>query len=250
MKAFAILLLFSVAATAIVSIAKDANTPLNTQIATPFSAIKPNTPVSNAYRILTIPNAKANQFSIIDDAGVSVLKIESDNAAGSIALPFQRDPLPAPILSWRWKINRVLSNADIDRKTADDHAARVYVFFDVPLATLSFTERTKIRLARSVAGSDIPTAALCYVWDNKAAVGETHLSPFTGRVRKIVLQSGAKNLNQWIVERRDVAADFRRAFGQEPPRIIGVAVGSDTDQTDEKVTTWFGDVTLAPSQTP
>ena len=119
------------------------------------------------------------------------------------------------------------------------------MFFDVPLASLSFTDRTKIRLARLIAGSDVPTAAICYVWDNKAEIGYSRWSPFTDRVRKIVLQSGGAHAQQWMVETRDVAADFRAAFGIPPPRITGVAVGNDTDQTDEKVTTWFGDVTFA-----
>ena len=43
-------------------------------------------------------------------------------------------------------------------------------------------------------------------------------------------------------ESRDVAADFKAAFGIEPPAITAVAVGNDTDNTGEHVTTWYGDV--------
>jgi hypothetical protein len=39
-----------------------------------------------------------------------------------------------------------------------------------------------------------------------------------------------------------VAADFRAAFGVDPPAITGVAVGNDTDNTGERMTTWFGDI--------
>ena len=60
----------------------------------------------------------------------------------------------------------------------------------------------------------------------------------------IVLQSGAARANQWVTESRDVAADFRAAFGSDAPRVTGVAVGSDTDNTGERVTTWFGDLTI------
>ena len=42
--------------------------------------------------------------------------------------------------------------------------------------------------------------------------------------------------------RRDVAADFRAAFGEAPPRITGIAVSADTDNTGERVTALFGDL--------
>ena len=94
------------------------------------------------------------------------------------------------------------------------------------------------------AAKDVPTAALCYVWDNKHAVGYSRPSPYTTRVQMIVLQSGAAHAGTWVNESRDVAADFKTAFGFDAPAITGVAVGSDTDQTRESVRTWFGDVVL------
>lgn len=211
-----------------------------------FSNYQPGAPLDAALRVLSIPKIKPNNFSLVDDAGTTVLKIESDNSAASVGLPLPFDPGNTPLLSWRWKISRALDRADINTRTGDDFAARVYVFFDVPLTSLSFTDRTKIRLARLIAGSDVPTAAICYVWDNQAAIGYNRWSPYTDRVRVIVLQSGGDKANQWVNETRDVAADFRAAFGYSAPRVTGVAVGNDTDQTGEQVTTWFGDVTFTP----
>ena len=49
-----------------------------------------------------------------------------------------------------------------------------------------------------------------------------------------------------MAEARDVAEDFRAAFGAAAPAITGVAVSADTDQTQEKVTAWFGDLRLEP----
>jgi len=97
-------------------------------------------------------------------------------------------------------------------------------------------------LARNIAGVDVPTAALCYVWDNKHRVGYTAWSPFTQRLRKVVLQSGPDAIGQWRLETRDVAADFKQAFGFDAPAITGISVGNDTDNTGDRVTAWFGDV--------
>jgi len=209
-----------------------------------FSAHPPSATLPAHYRVLTLPKIKPNQFSLVEAHGTTALKVESHDSAGSVALPFNVEPNDTPHLTWRWKINRAIERADTTKKAGDDYAARVYVFFDVPLESLSFTERTKIRLARLVAGSDVPTAALCYVWDNKLPVGTRHWSPYTNRVNVLSLQSGNAHANEWKEEKHDVAADFRASFGIAAPRVIGVAVGSDTDQTGERITAWFGDVSF------
>jgi len=213
-----------------------------------FSSLAPGQRLPAEFRVITLPKIALNKFSLVADEGRTVLRVDSDNSAGSIGIPLT---LPRSTgaanggnatLQWRWKVDRVLDNADMDQKLGDDYAARVYVFFDVPLESLSFVDRSKIKIARMVAGADVPTAALCYVWDNKHRIGHTAWSPYTNRVRKIVLQSGPARVGQWMTESRDVAADFREAFGLEAPAVTGVAVGNDSDNTDDHVTTWFGDV--------
>lgn len=214
-----------------------------------FSSLAPGAPLPPAYRQITLPKIAHNRFSLVADDGTTVLQVDSNNSAGSIGLPLTMKRIPAgggAILEWRWKVSRMLESADMDHKLGDDFAARVYVFFDVPLASLSFVDRTRIKLARMVAGADVPTAALCYVWDNKHRIGHRAWSPYTDRVRKIVLQSGPAHVGKWMSESRDVAADFREAFGFDAPAVTGVAVGNDSDNTDDRVTTWFGDVSFRP----
>lgn len=208
----------------------------------PFSSLTPSEKLPPALRFIALPKIKRNVASLVSDQGTTVLRVDSDNSAGSVGLPFRLNPHHAPILTWRWKVSRILVKADMEEKAGDDFAGRVYVFFDVPLESLSFVERSKIRVARLIAGSDVPTAALCYVWDNKHRVGHTAWSPYSDRVRKIVLQSGPEHVGQWMSESRDVAADFKEAFGMAAPAVTGVAVGNDTDNTGESVTTWYGDV--------
>jgi hypothetical protein len=212
--------------------------------ALPFSANTPSANLPDSYRILRIPKTNSNKFSLVEDGGVTVLRVDSHDSTGSVALPLVVDPSVTPHLTWRWKINHVVQTTDTSKKLGDDYAARVYVFFDVPLESLPFGERMKIRMARLIAGNDVPTAALCYVWDNKAPVGTRRWSPYTTRVQVLTLQSGNANANTWIDEKHDVAADFRATFGTAAPRIIGVAVGNDTDQTNESVAAWFGDVSF------
>ena len=210
-----------------------------------FSSLSAGQALPTRFRIVSIPQIAVNSFSLVADDGRTVLKVDSANSAGSVALPLTTSRRAgSTTLEWRWKVSRILEKADMDHKQGDDYSARAYVFFDVPIESLSFVERSKIRLARMVAGADVPTAALCYVWDNKHRIGHTAWSPYTSRVRMIVLQSGSAHLNEWMLESRDVAADFREAFGFDAPAVTGVAVGNDTDNTNDRVTTWFGDVAV------
>ena len=210
-----------------------------------FSKLSPGQAIPKDFRMVAYPNVKPNQFALVSVEGKTVLKVDSNNSAGGMAVPVSLLGAQASTtLQWRWKVDRLLDKADMDEKLADDHSARLYVFFDVPLESLPFADRTKIKLARSISGIDVPTAALCYVWDNKHRVGYTAWSPFTRQLRKVVLQSGPSAIGQWRLEARDVAADFKEAFGFEAPAITGVSVGNDTDNTEDRVTSWFGDVSF------
>ena len=210
-----------------------------------FSKLSPGQAMPKDFRVVAYPNVKPNQFALVADEGKTVLKVDSSNSAGSMAVPVALlGAQTSTTLQWRWKVDRYLEKADMDEKLADDHSARLYVFFDVPLESLPFADRTKITLARSISGIDVPTAALCYVWDNKHRVGYTASSPFTRQLRKVVLQSGRGAIGQWRAEARDVAADFKEAFGFDAPAITGISVGNDTDNTEDRVTSWFGDVSF------
>lgn len=213
----------------------------------PFSAAEPGTEPPPGWRVVTITQRKPPEFRLVRDEGQTVLRIQSDAAAGSLAHSLSVEA-GAAALSWRWKVARVLDKARLGTKEGDDFAARVYVSFDVPLKTLPFTARAKLRLARLIYGSDLPAAAICYVWDNRAPVGTSVWNPYSDRLRMVVLESGEARAGQWVFEKRNVDADFQAAFGAQwsgpTPRITGVAVGADTDQTGESATAWFGDLRI------
>ena len=115
---------------------------------------------------------------------------------------------------------------------------------------LPFGERARLTLAKTATGEEVPTQTLCYVWDNKLAVGTGQVSVFTKRLRFIVLQSGTGRLGQWVSEKRDVSADHQRMFGDESegkvPDIVGIVVSADSDNTHGSSLAYVGDITLVP----
>ena len=58
----------------------------------------------------------------------------------------------------------------------------------------------------------------------------------------IVVESGPERLNQWVSEERNVYEDYKKAFGEEPSLISGVAIMTDTDNTGESATAYYGDI--------
>ena len=216
---------------------------------TPFSTSAPGAPLPPGWTLTTVPNIpRATRFDLVRDDGGTVLRATADAAAASLTHKLDLDPKATQWLNWRWKVSRVLDRADLSSKDGDDYAARVYVFFDYDIARLSLLQRTRIALAKAFHGVDLPAATLCYVWDNRHPPGTMAWSAYTDRVRMIVVESGAAKAGQWIAERRNVAADFRAAFGEETPRVIGVALAADTDNTGERVESRFDDLVFLPSR--
>jgi Protein of unknown function (DUF3047) len=215
---------------------------------TPFSRATPAGAIPAPWKALTLPNLKAPEFALVDDAGVTVLRVRAQAAAGSLGHELSVSPAERPLLSWRWKVDRVLDKADLTRKEGDDYAARVYVMFEVAPEDLSFADRARMAIAKLLYGADLPAAAICYVWDNTHPPGTTAWNTYSDRLRMVVVRSGPARVGQWVAESRDVDADFRAAFGaawkKPTPRVIGVAVAADTDQTRESVTAWFGDLRM------
>jgi len=105
---------------------------------------------------------------------------------------------------------------------------------DNTIERISFGERQLLRFARSQSTDPVPGATVCYVWDLQLPAGTDLDNAFTRRMRYVVVRSGSDKLNQWVSERRDVTADFLRLFKGEAetvPKIIGVAIGADSDNT-------------------
>jgi hypothetical protein len=213
---------------------------------TAFSSAAPGASLPAGWRALDVPRVAPARLDLVADEGATVLRVRTQASAGAAAHALRAETAQRPILAWRWKVERVLEGADLRTRAGDDFAARVYVFFDVPADSLPLGARVRMQLARLLHGAELPTAALCYVWDSRAPVGTSAWSPYTDRVRIVVVESGAAKAGRWVAVRRDLEADFRAAFGAAPPAVTGVAAGNDTDQTGERATAWFGDLRLEP----
>ena len=173
--------------------------------------------------------------------GVAAVEATAVRSMALLARPLAVDLESTPVLCWRWRIDAPLVTADLDSKAGDDYAARVYLSFSVPPAALGLAARSKLAIARSLWGAAVPDAAINYVWDNRHPVGTLKANAYTDRAQLLVLESGGDRAGRWVSERRDVVSDFRRAFGDLPARLTGMAIASDTDNTGESARAGFAD---------
>jgi DUF3047 family protein len=194
----------------------------------------------DGWKVLTFKKvARSTRYRVVRDGDGWVLKAESDAAASALYRPLDLDVQAYPRLTWRWKIDNILVKADARTRQGDDYPARVYVAFRYDPARATAWEKTKYGAYRLVYGEYPPVAVLNYIWDNRLPPGTTLDNAYTDRAKMIVVRSGPAEVGRWLTETRNVVDDYRRLFGGQPPRIAGVAVMTDTDDTGERAVAWY-----------
>ena len=147
-------------------------------------------------------------------------------------------------VSFSWWVQDIIANANVAEAAFEDAPARVMFAFGGDTGALPARTRMLFDLAEALTGERPPYANLVYVWDANAPVGTVIINPRSDRIRKIVVDSGALNLRQWRDHRRDLAADFRLAFGEAPGPLTAIALMTDSDNTQSSARSWYGAVDL------
>ena len=163
-------------------------------------------------------------YTVTDEAGVRCIQAVSSSSASALIYKIKYDLDEYPILSWKWKIDHVLEKGNAYIKEGDDYAARVYVIFP----SIIFWK----------------TKAINYIWASKLPREEAVPNPFTGNAIMIALQSGNEKAGKWITEERNIFEDYKKQFGKEPPRAGAIAIMTDTDNTKESATAWYGPIKI------
>ena len=170
-----------------------------------------------------------NEYTVTREDDRLAVQAVSRASASALIYDIEYNLREFPILEWSWKIEGVISRGDAAHKETDDFAARVYVVFP----SWAFWK----------------TTALNYVWANRLGKGEAIPNAFTDNAMMIAVESGTKKVGQWVKERVNVREDYRRYFGKEPPKAGAVAIMTDTDNTGDRATAWYGPVRVLSGKT-
>lgn len=209
---------------------------------TAFSTI---TSLEDGWEPMEFPKIdRHSRYQLTDDDGEQVVMASTDNSASGLIARVSVEPGDSLILRWRWKVSNVYEQGNARRKEGDDYPARIYVAFEFEPDEAGFFERTKRKTVEVVFGEELPGNALNYIWANRLPVGEIVANPFTDTTMMVAVNSGVTNTGEWVTVERDIVADYRKAFDREPPKLVGVAIMSDSDNTGASATAWYGDVSL------
>lgn len=209
-----------------------------------FSAAAEGGALPEGWKPLTFKKVpKQTLYHIVRDREALVVKATSEASASGLTKEVRIDPKDYPIVRWRWRVDNLLKNSDVSRKDGDDYPARLYITFEYDPDKVSFSKKLKYKAGRAIFG-DIPIGALNYIWETKTPVGTIVENAYTDFAQMIVVESGPQKVGTWVDEERNIYEDYKKAFGEEPPLINGVAIMSDTDNTKERVTAYYGDITF------
>jgi hypothetical protein len=189
---------------------------------------------------------KHTSYTHIFDGEAGSIQATSQASSSGLVRRIKIDPSLYSTISFRWKIQDTIQSADLTQKKGDDAPARVYITFAYNAAQVSWWEAVQFETIKLLYGEYPPISSLIYVWASHGEQGAILESPYTSRVKVIVLESGAKKRGKWVSEKRNILADYRKAFDTDDiPMISGVAIMTDTDNTGEEAVAWYGDIVFS-----
>jgi len=146
-----------------------------------------------------VPNT---QFYVINKNGNNILKLKSDKSTGSFVynLSGKVDLKKTPILRWRWRATKLPKGGDGRGKIKDDQAIAIYV------GTGLFKHD-----------------AIAYRWETETPKGvkeETSYVMGTLQVTWRCIRNKTDKLGKWHIEQKNVAKDFKQAFGYIPQQFV------------------------------
>ncbi len=191
----------------------------------------PAAPGPDDWHAVALPGKTATQYSTAFKDGRSAIAAESERSASMWRRKINVAPDALGEVSFSWWVPALPPLASVADATREDAAARLMFGFAGDVTALPSRTRMMFDLAEALTGERPPYATLMYVWDNLAPVGTVIVNPRTDRIRKIVVDSGVTGLGRWRDHRRDLRADYIRAFGEDPGALLSVAVMTDSDNT-------------------
>lgn len=211
----------------------------------PFSAHAPDGMLPPGWKqSKTWLSTKRTEYRAVTEQDKTVLHAVSNKSASGAYCDVKIAASKARRLSWSWKSDRLIPDADVGVGDRDDAVARILVSMADNGKKLSFRDMLFREQALLFTGIELPHSTLIYVWDPKHPVGTVLNIKETSRVRYLVIESGPARLGQWLNYDRDFYADFKLAFNETPGPVTSVGVTTDSNNTFSSAEAWYGDIAL------
>ena len=138
-----------------------------------------------------------------------------------------QDARDAKSTSWSWSAASSVPATKLDQEGGDDRNMAVYFVFT--------DEKTSAKIAPNSSPARMMgrrSNFLVYAWGDSRAPGTLIKNPYNKRgVIYLLRPAGTGSFS----ESRNLAADYKRAFGAAPGKLVGIAVAADGDDTESSL---------------
>lgn len=172
------------------------------------------------------------RFYVVAEGNEKLLRVYSEGEAVHLEMPVGPEGIVwnlnhNPIIRWRWRAHQLPEGAQEDRQQRNDSGIALYVIF----AMDGFIVK-RPRIIKYVYSSTLPVGTVVTY----------------GRLKVVVVSSAKDGLGNWQTITRNVVADHKRVFGQDPPdEPLSIRLWSDTDNTQGIAMADIDDIVLLPA---
>jgi len=161
-------------------------------------------------------------YKILEENSNRYLNINVTDDSINIAKEIEWDLKQQPLLQWRWRIHKEPLGADPRNESTFDCAAAVYV-----LIKNGFSPLPKY---------------IKYIWCDNLEPGTRF---FLKKNKAIVVMRGKNDdLGEWYEEKRDVYEDYKYFYGDKKPKIKGISILSDSNNTHSESEADYDDIII------
>ncbi len=206
------------------------------------------TPAFDTWQHYQLPGKQPTEFSFVQRDGRKAAAAVANASASMLRQPVRVEAADLGKIQFSWLVPQLIEQADMALRQADDSPVRVVLAFEGDRSKFSMKNAMLSELSHTITGEPLPYATLMYVWCKNRPAGSVIVNPRTDRIRTIVVESGSQGLSRWLDYERNIRADFEKAFGEAPGPLVGIAIMTDTDNTQTKTRAWYGPLHLSAAR--
>ncbi len=196
------------------------------------------------WQAMRLPGKLLTAYRVDAQGPRNALLAESASSASMLRQALHIPPNQLGAVQFDWRVDQLIAGADMRQRETEDSPVRLILVFEGDRQRFSMQNQMLSELTLSLTGEPLPYATLMYVWCNDCPAETVIVNPRTDRIRKLAIESGSGRVGQWLSYRRDIRADFEKAFGEPPGALLGLAIMTDTDNTRSTTRAWYGAIRL------
>lgn len=239
LKAFLLLCLLCLQACSTPEPARTVQTQQTPQSPQPHQA-DPFSWNNSRWQHLTLPSKKQTLYTVGNQQGRDAIQANAKSSASMLRQDLRIATKDLDVVKFSWHVPELIRDADLAERDFDDSPVRIVLIFEGDKSKFSAKNAMLSEMAEILSGESLPYATLMYVWCNKREPGSVVVNPRTDRIRSIVVESGARNLRQWLDYERNIRVDYEKAFGEAPGDLLRVGIMTDSDNTQSQTVASYG----------